>query len=234
MERPVSPPRRRDRRVIGPFTLGQLLVVLGVLLAAAVLLLLLSTPLAPGPAGRDLRPGSSFVLVGERTEGLTVGAPAPALAGAGTDGAPVLLRDLAGEPIDLATERGRVVWVNFFATWCPPCQEETPVLRMIDERYGDADVSVIGVSVQETAIEDVAAYAETYGLGFRIGFDTGSDVFRAWRGFGLPTQVFLDAEGIVGVIHYGPLRTEQVEAILAELRRPAASPSPAGSTAPAG
>ena len=58
--------------------------------------------LAPGPGAEERRPGSSFVLVGERTEGLVVGAPAPALAGTGTDGEPVLLRDLSGTPIDLA------------------------------------------------------------------------------------------------------------------------------------
>lgn len=229
---PAPPPRGWSRRVVGPFTLRHLVAVGVTLLVAAGLLTLLSTPLSPAPDGAVPRPGSSFVIVGERTDGLVVGAPAPPLAGM-RDGVPVPLLDLDGVPIDLADLRGRVVWVNFWASWCPPCQEETPVLRALDTTHRDRGLTIVGVSVQETEPEDIRRYAQTYDLRYRIGFDGTSEVFRAWRGFGLPTQVFLDRDGIVRVLHYGPLdlvgATATVETLLAA---PHGSPAP-GTPGPA-
>lgn len=224
---PVPPPppqRRLDRRIVGPFTLRQLLALLAVLAIAAVLLSALSTPIVPGGASDGPRPGASFVVVGERDGELVVGAPAPALAGT-RDGETIPLRDLDGAPITLEALRGRLVWVNFWASWCPPCQEETPVLRTMDERYRDRGLSIIGVSVQETSVDDVRRYVETYGLRYRIGFDTGSDVFRAWKGFGLPTQVLVGPDGTVELIHYGPLTLPQAESLIVQLL-PSPSPSP--------
>ena len=71
----------------------------------------------------------------------------------------VALRDLDGEVLRLADLRGHPVWLSFFATWCPPCQEETPVLREAWERYGPDGLEMIAVSVQETTPDDVAAWA---------------------------------------------------------------------------
>ena len=50
----------------------------------------------------------------------------------------------------LADLRGKLVWLNFWATWCPPCQSETPVLRDMDEAYGDKGLAIVGIAVQET------------------------------------------------------------------------------------
>lgn len=229
---PAPPARGWSRRVVGPFTLRHLVAVAGTLVVAGGLLALLATPLSPAPDGSVPRPGSSFVIVGERTEGLVVGAPAPPLAGI-RDGAPVPLLDLDGRPIELDDLRGQVVWVNFWATWCPPCQEETPVLRALDTTHRDRGLAIVGVSVQETEPADIRRYAETYGLRYRIGFDGTSEVFRAWRGFGLPTQVFLDRDGIVRVLHYGPLDLAQATAVVETLlAAPHGSPAP-GTPGPA-
>ena len=229
-----QPPRDRwGRRIIGPFTLRHIVVLLGTLIGVGVLLTVLTTPLSGPAATPPPQPGASFVVVGEVTDGLAIGQRAPELE-ATRDGQTVTLTDLDGNPVRLADLQGRPVWVNFWASWCPPCQEELPVLRAMDAAYRDRGLAIVGVSVQETSPEDVKAYAETYGLDYTIAFDGRSDVFKAWMGFGLPTHYFLDSEGIIRDRHYGPMTMGQaatiVEGLLAAEASPRASAAPTAGT----
>jgi thiol-disulfide isomerase/thioredoxin len=242
---PAAGEPRRDRwgrQIVGPFTVRHIVVLLAALAGVGVLLAVLTTPLSSPAPTQAPQPGSSFVVVGEVTGGLAVGQRAPELSGL-RDGQPVQLTDLDGNEVRLADLRGGPVWVNFWASWCPPCQEELPVLRTMDEAYRDRGLSIVGVSVQESSAKDVRAYAETYGLEYTIGFDARSEVFKAWLGFGLPTHYFLDADGIIRVRQYGPLSlaaaTTIVEGLLAEQApsplssgRPSLEPSAAASPAP--
>jgi cytochrome c biogenesis protein CcmG, thiol:disulfide interchange protein DsbE len=210
---------RWARRIVGPFTLGHLAVVGAVLAGAALLLTFLSAPLGTSSTPQPLVPGAGFYQVDEPTTGLAVGQQAPELAGT-VDGQREPLRDLEGEVITLAERRGDPVWLNFFATWCPPCQEETPVLREAHERYADRGLQMVAISVQETTTDDVAAFAATYALPYAIGFDATSAVFRTYAGFGLPTHVFIDGDGVIRHLQYGPLDLEQVTAIVEPLLDP--------------
>lgn len=204
------------RPLIGPFSalhisaLGAALVITGVLLAA------LSAPLAGAPEPTPLSPGSGFVPVGDAVEGLRLGDRAPELEGT-LNGQPVELLDLDGNRIRLAELRGRPVWINFWATWCPPCQEETPVLRDMHNTYRDDGLELIAISVQETTVEDVRDYVERYGLEYTVGFDATSAIFKTYRAFGLPTQIFLDREGVIRNVVLGPVTRSQAEAILEPL-----------------
>jgi peroxiredoxin len=214
-----APPSRWKRQVIGPFTLGHLVILLLVLAVAAAGLALLTTPIsAPEPSPEA--PGSGFYQTGERTTGLALGQLAPELEGE-VDGEAQALRDLAGEDISLEALRGEPVWLSFFATWCPPCQEETPVMREAFETYHDDGLEMVAVSVQETTPEDVAAYAERYSLPYTIGFDATGAVFETYAGFGLPTHVFIDAEGVIRHLRYGPVDRETVAEIIEPLLGPA-------------
>ncbi len=206
---------RRPRRGVGPFSVRHLLTILGVVVGAGLLLAFVTTPIdvAPPPTAR---PGSSQFLIAPPTAGLRVGDMAPELAGT-SDGLPVELVDLDGRPVRLADLRGRPVWINFWASWCPPCQEEVPVVRAIHERYRAEGLVVLGISVQETSPEDVRAYVAKYGLSYAIGFDATSAVFRTYRVFGLPTQFFLDREGVIRQVVNGPLTEAQAEAIVGPL-----------------
>ena len=215
--------------MVGPFTLRHILSLLGVLLAVGVGLSLLTAPIGPGAATPPPQPGASFYLLGDPTAGLAVGQLAPPLSGV-VDGKTVTLSDLDGHPIDLAALRGHPVWVSFFASWCGPCQLETPVLRQVYETHKAEGLSVVAVSVQETSADDVRAYAQTYDLPYTIGFDGTSAVFKAWQGFGLPTHYFLDADGIIRTTHYGPLSEVEAEQILAPLLSAAGSPTAAPAT----
>ena len=84
--------------------------------------------------------------------------------------------------------------------------------------YRDRGLEIIGVSVQETSPSDVKAYATKYQLPYTIGFDGSGKIFHAYKAYGLPTQVFIDANGVIRSIVGAPLdaagATAQIEAIL--------------------
>ncbi|MGZ3632274.1 MAG: TlpA disulfide reductase family protein [Candidatus Limnocylindrales bacterium] len=117
----------------------------------------------------------------------------------------VQLTDLDGHPLTLADFQGRPIWLNFFATWCPPCQQETPTLQKLYQEHASEGLVLLGVSVQETSAADVRAYAQRYSLTFPIGFDVTSAVFKAYLAYGLPTQVFIDRDGVVRSVVRGPV-----------------------------
>lgn len=209
-------PGRWQRPFIGPFSMFQAVAVMVAVLMTALVLVFINTPLAhPATPGLPT-PGTGFVPVGDPVEGLRVGDVAPELTGT-VDGQTVQLTDLDGNPINLASLRGHPVWINFFATWCPPCQEETPVLRDAFAAHQAQGLALVAVSVQETTAEDVRAYVQRYSLGYTVGFDATSAVFHTYRAFGLPTQFFLDKNGVIRNVVLGPVSRDQVEAILAPL-----------------
>ena len=208
--------RRTSGGLIGPFTARQLLAVLASVLGAALVLVVLTAPISTPRATPIPRPGATVFDIAPPVEGLQVGQRAPELEGS-VDGRTVGLVDLEGRPIRLADLRGRPVWIIFWAPWCPPCQAETPVLRDVYERYRDKGLALVAVSVQETSPEDVREYARTYGLGYTIGFDATSAVFKAYRAYGLPTQFFVDGDGVIRHVVRGPLTAAEAEAILAPL-----------------
>jgi peroxiredoxin len=216
---PPQAPRKPDRwrrPFIGPFSLLQLVGVVGAVVVTGVVFALLNTPLARPAVPTLPPPGASFVPVGPPVEGLRVGDLAPEFEGT-TNGQTVQLTDLNGNPIRLADLRGRPVWINFWASWCPPCQEETPVLRDAYEAHRDKDLEVVAISVQETTAEDVRDYVERYGLDYTVGFDATSAIFHTYRAFGLPTQYFLDRDGVIRNVVLGPVSRAQAEQILAPL-----------------
>lgn len=220
-------PRPR-RRGIGPFSLRQLGIVAGVVAIAAVVLVAVSTPLGRvgdvGPAN----PEPTSVQFGPRVEGLRPGDLAPELEADAGNGMTFQLRDLDGRPIRLAALRGKVVWLNFFATWCPPCQYETPILREMHDRYAERGLAIVAVDVQET-VPDAQSYAQRYGLGFTIGGDVSGHIFRKYRASALPTQFFIDPEGVVRYVIAAPMSREAASARIEALLPGASDASPAAS-----
>ncbi|TFG69049.1 MAG: TlpA family protein disulfide reductase [Thermomicrobiales bacterium] len=219
-DRPEFSHKRERHGVIGPFSGRQLVFVFVAVVMAVVILVGVTTPLgntADGPAVVNPR-ATAYILSSPPAVGLRVGATAPEFTVANDDGSTYQLTDLDGNPIRLADLKGKAVWVNFFTTWCPPCQSELPILRELAERYKEQGLVLVAVSVQETSPADVAAYADRYDLGYTIGFDGSGKIFHAYKAFGLPTQIFIDEDGVIASIIGAPLdeagAVAQIEAIL--------------------
>jgi peroxiredoxin len=233
---PTSTPPLARRGLIGPFSGRQLLGIVGVVVVAAVGLTLATRPIAPGPGGATPIPAATPFLVGPVTEGLRPGQQAPELAVTRGDGTKVQLTDLSGNPVRLEDLKGKLVWLNFWATWCPPCQSETPVLRDMDEAYRDRGLAIVGIAVQETTPSDVRAYADRYQLGYDIAFDASADIFDEYKVYALPTQFFVGPDGRILDVINGPMTDDsarsRIEAWLPKDDAPsgaAPSPSPAAS-----
>lgn len=224
-ERPEFTHQPRKHGLIGPFSGRQLIAALAAVVVAAVVLVAVTTPLgstaaSPGPVDPRATP---FVIASAPVEGLRPGSIAPEFTIPLDDGSTFQLTDLDGMPITLEALRGKVVWINFFASWCPPCQQETPILRDLSERYRDRGLEIVGVSVQETSVDDVNAYAERYQLPYTIGFDGSGHVFREYKVYALPTQFFVDVNGVIAQVVNGPVDEQGASALIESLLPPAAS-----------
>ncbi|MGH2512087.1 MAG: TlpA family protein disulfide reductase [Candidatus Limnocylindrales bacterium] len=221
--RPVFEHHPPKRGVIGPFSARQVVALVLVVVVAAVVLAAVTTPLGAIDPPAQLNPVATAYLIGTPTVGLRPGSLAPELAGRSANGTAWQLLDVTGKPVRLAALRGHAVWINFWASWCGPCQQETPILRAMDQAFRSRGLDMIGISVQEVDYADVAAYAQRYELGYTIAADLTGDALRLYGAYALPTQVFIDPNGVVRAVVNGPLTQAQattyVEAIL-----PAAAP----------
>jgi cytochrome c biogenesis protein CcmG, thiol:disulfide interchange protein DsbE len=236
-DRPEFVHRRERRGLIGPFGGRQLLGGALVIAVVAILLVVVTTPL--GSVG-GITPGNpqptQYVIGPAVANGLRPGDVPPELTITGPDGQPTPLLDLDGKPVQLAALRGKAIWLNFWASWCPPCQFETPVLRDVADAYGDQGLEVIGVSVREASENDVRAYVAKYGLGYTVAADVTGAVYDAYRLNGIPTSFFIGPEGAIHSIVNGPLTESaaraQVESLLGSIPAPslpASAPSPSPS-----
>ena len=215
-ERPAFTHKRARHGLIGPFSGRQLLVAAIAVLVVAVVGVAITTPLGNTANPPSLvNPLATPFLIGEQPpEGLQAGTTAPEFTIDLDDGSTYQLHDLDGNPVTLESLRGKVVWLNFFASWCPPCQQETPILRSLADTYRDRGLEVVGVSVQETTPADVKAYAERYRLRYTIGFDESGHVLREYRVFALPTQFFIDVDGVIRTVVPGPVDEQGAKALI--------------------
>jgi peroxiredoxin len=227
-ERPEFTHQRERHGLIGPFSGRQLLAGFLLVVVAVIVLVGVTTPLGSAGATPLVNPqATAFVIASAPAEGLKAGDLAPEFSVTRADGTTFQLADLDGNPIRLADLRGKGIWVNFWATWCPPCQQELPILRDLSERYRDAGLEVVAISVQETSPADIQAYADRYELGYTIGFDASGDIFHRYKGYALPTSFFVGPDGVIRDVVYAPLTEAQViPRIEAILPAPGASPAP--------
>jgi cytochrome c biogenesis protein CcmG/thiol:disulfide interchange protein DsbE len=133
---------------------------------------------------------------------------------------PLSLPALDGRVVDLAALRGKVVAVNFWATWCAPCQRELPELAAAWVANRDRCFELLGV-VEESARDDVEALAGR--IPYPVLIDPRAEAAAAWKVAGYPRTYLLDPEGRVRKIFEGALRRDELEAAVARLR-PASCP----------
>jgi cytochrome c biogenesis protein CcmG/thiol:disulfide interchange protein DsbE len=116
---------------------------------------------------------------------------------------PFTLPSLRGqERISLAGFRGQTVVINFFASWCRPCELEAADLQRAWQKVEGHEVMFLGVAVQDR-YRDAQAFLTKHGITYPAAFDDGGDVMQAYRITGIPTTVFIDPQGRVAGRHTG-------------------------------
>ncbi len=141
-----------------------------------------------------------------RPSGPKIGSPAPNFA----------LQDLDGNMVNLEETLGKVVLLNFWATWCGPCRVEMPLFERTYTEFKDEDFVVLAVDFDEP-LEAVRVFQEELNLNFPILLDPGGEVQRAYRVLGYPTSVLINREGMIHAIHVGIMSEAQLDDYLGEL-----------------
>jgi thiol-disulfide isomerase/thioredoxin len=115
---------------------------------------------------------------------------------------PFLLADLDNEIVSTAAWQGKVVLLNFWATWCPPCREEIPMMNELSHRYRDK-LQIIGVSMDDSSPAEVKAFAKEIGIDYPIVMGSGA-LSREYGGVpALPTTFVINTDGRIVEKHEG-------------------------------
>jgi cytochrome c biogenesis protein CcmG/thiol:disulfide interchange protein DsbE len=110
--------------------------------------------------------------------------------------------------LSLQSLRGKVVYLNFFATWCPPCNEEAPEIERLQRQYGGAGLQVVGVDVLENG-RKAEEFRRSHALTYPTVVDDGR-LRDQYAVNGLPVHVFIDRQGIVRRIAVGELSAAEM------------------------
>jgi len=149
------------------------------------------------------------------TQPASVGQPAPAWSE----------RAVPNGQLSLASLRGKTIYLNFFATWCPPCNEEAPAIERLQRSFGARGLQVVGVDVLENA-RKAELFRVQHHLSYPEIVDDGT--LRAQYAVnGLPVHVFIDRRGIIRRIVAGELTVPEMRKAVLELLHEGRNPSAA-------
>lgn len=138
---------------------------------------------------------------------------------AGWHAPPFALMTTSARPLALEQARGMSTIINFWATWCAPCQREMRDLQALYEVYPE-DLRILAVNVGESA-QAVRDWVAQFGLTFDILLDSRGELSTLYQVRGLPTTFLLDKELVIRRVHYGPVHLESLMRDLARVGRKA-------------
>ncbi len=182
----------------------------------------LTSPVPPLPTGPPPAPRMGIVLAGlaifatvfvivwlqsAKYEPLTVGKPAPNFT----------LPDLADKSVQLSDYRGKVIFLNFWATWCKPCQEEMPSMEQLFKGYQKDGLVILAVSIDRvTTKKDIPPFVKNMNLTFPVLVDSWGQTDKRYKLMGVPETYIIDREGILREKVIGPrdwTRNENLQVI---------------------
>jgi thiol-disulfide isomerase/thioredoxin len=143
--------------------------------------------------------------------GCTASSAAPVRKG---DIAPVLAATtLAGDPAQVGPQPGQMLWLNFWASWCHPCQNEWPGLNQAQQNLARYRLRLVAVSVNERP-DKVQAFLDRHPAAFTIALDPHGELAARYSVVGFPTHVLVDQAGVVRAIVRGPLDERRARKLL--------------------
>ena len=126
------------------------------------------------------------------------------------------LMDLDRNPTDLDDFHGKVVLINNWATWCPPCKAEMPTLQAYYEKHQDQDFILLAVDAGDPE-SDVRQFVQDYGLTFQVWLDPENLSLSAFRNDSLPSSYVVTRDGVVRLAWTGPINMEVLEKYVSPL-----------------
>jgi len=155
------------------------------------------------------------VTGGEGNSAVLVPQPAPAIRG--VQAPEFELPDVDGAMVKLSDFKGKVVLVNFWATWCAPCEIETPWFVEFDKKYGEDGLQVVGISLDEEGVEPVKKFMEKYSIEYKIVMGDENTAESFGGVLGLPTSFIVDQDGKFYSMHRGLVSKDLYEEEIEEL-----------------
>jgi cytochrome c biogenesis protein CcmG/thiol:disulfide interchange protein DsbE len=123
------------------------------------------------------------------------------------------LRDLEDRPVSLAAYRGRPVIVHFWASWCIPCRTEFPIYKQVRTEHAADGLEVLAIIYRDSA-EAAAGFYRSQGADWPALVDPGGRVAAQWGVIGLPITYFVDRDGLVRGVSYGPPPPDALDTLL--------------------
>ena len=128
------------------------------------------------------------------------------------------LKTVAGTTVTLSELKGHPVVINFWASWCPPCRTEMPLLVSAYQAHRAAGLEVVAVNMtDQDGKKDAGKFVAEFGMPFQVVFDEKGKVRKLYRLIAYPTWVFVGADGIVRVAHSGPISSQTLDRNIAEI-----------------
>lgn len=154
--------------------------------------------------------------------------PTPALAKKTPGAIKLTLQDKNGKRVSLQNLRGQVVVLNFWATWCGPCNAETPILVQAAQQYEGQSVVFLGASVDDAKTQkNIPAFLDRYHVTYPILTGaSGDDVEKLKLGIAVPATAFIDANGIIRFRILGQMRPGELQERIEWLLHGHAGPAP--------
>ncbi|HYM37129.1 MAG TPA: TlpA disulfide reductase family protein [Nitrospiraceae bacterium] len=115
------------------------------------------------------------------------------------------LVDLDDKPVRLSDYRGKVVFLNFWATWCKPCREEMPSMEVLHRNFAKDGLVVLAVSIDRvTTTKDIPPFIKSMNLSFPVLIDSWGKTDMPYKRMGVPETFIIDQEGVIREIVIGP------------------------------
>ena len=124
---------------------------------------------------------------------------------------PLTFKDIQGRYVRLSDYRGKVVLVNFWATWCPPCRAEIPDLIRLQREYGSRGLQVIGVTYPPQKLAEVRRFVQEAKVNYPIGLGTNQTKLLFTKNEELPITIVIGTDGRIRDIIVGILLPEEFE-----------------------
>ncbi len=150
------------------------------------------------------------------------------------------LVDLADKPVRLSDYRGKVVFLNFWATWCKPCKEEMPSMEVLHKNFEKDGLVILAVSIDRvTTTKDIPPFIKSMNLSFPVLIDSWGKTDMPYKRMGVPETFIIDQQGVIREIIIGPRDWTRLDSlnVLIDLlkvtpktgRKPSPKPSPSRS-----